>query len=220
MADAPAAGAKRRRSADLPGTSEGGPAVAVGGLIAIGDVVAVARGARVVLGPEVRGRLEAARAIVDRHAQADAAVYGLTTGLGAAVDTRLPADEMTSFQQRAVAARAVGVGEPLAHDEVRAMLFVRLAGLARGVSGVSPGFAATLRDMLNAGVHPLVLRTGSLGEADLASLAQAFLPFVGAGEAECRGSRMPGPEALRLAGIAIPALGPKDAIALLNANAH
>ncbi|MFL5214462.1 MAG: histidine ammonia-lyase [Microvirga sp.] len=220
MADAPAAGAKRRRSADLPGTSEGGPAVAVGGLIAIGDVVAVARGARVVLGPEVRGRLEAARAIVDRHAQADAAVYGLTTGLGAAVDTRLPAEEMTSFQQRAVAARAVGVGEPLGREEVRAMLFVRLAGLARGASGVSPGFAATLRDMLNAGVHPLVLRTGSLGEADLASLAQAFLPFVGAGEAECRGSRMPGPEALRLAGIAIPALGPKDAIALLNANAH
>ena len=54
VAEAPTAGAKRRRSADPPGTSEGEPAVAVGGRIAIGDVVAVARGARVVLGPEVR----------------------------------------------------------------------------------------------------------------------------------------------------------------------
>jgi len=78
VAEAPTAGAKRRCSADPPGTSEGEPAVAVGGRIVIGDVVAVARGARVVLGPEVRDRLEAARAIVDRHAQADAAVYGLT----------------------------------------------------------------------------------------------------------------------------------------------
>ena len=160
----------------------------------------------------MRDRLEAARAIVDRHAQADAAVYGLTTGLGAAVDTRLPADEMASFQQRAVAARAVGVGEPLARDEVRAMLFVRLAGLARGASGISPGFAATLRDMLNAGVHPLVLRTGSLGEADLASAGASFPAFRRRRRGRMpRQPVMPGPEALRLAGIAIPALGPKDA---------
>jgi hypothetical protein len=69
VAEAPTAAAERRRSADPPGTSEGEPAVTVGGRIAIGDVVAVARGARVVLGPEVQDRLEAARAIVDRHAR-------------------------------------------------------------------------------------------------------------------------------------------------------
>jgi histidine ammonia-lyase len=74
--------------------------------------------------------------------------------------------------------------------------------------------------MLNAGVHPRVLRTGSLGEADLATLAQIFLPLVGGGEAEFRGERLPGAEALRRAKIDVPALGPKDAIALLNASAH
>jgi histidine ammonia-lyase len=194
--------------------------VVVGDPLCIDDVVAVARGAVVALAPNVEARLEAARAAVDRHAGADRPVYGLTTGLGAAVDTRLAAEDMVGFQARSVAARAVGVGEPLSVPEVRAMLFVRLAGLARGAAGVSPEIAAVIRDMLNAGVHPVVRATGSLGEADLAPLAQAFLPFVGEGEAEFRAERLPGPEALRRAGIAVPALRPKDAIALLNANAH
>jgi histidine ammonia-lyase len=194
--------------------------VAVGGRLRVDDVIAVARGATVALGREVERRLAAARAVVDRHAQAEKPVYGLTTGLGAAVDTRLAVEDMAGFQRRAIAARAVGVGEPLSQAEVRAMLFVRLAGLARGAAGISPGFAAALRDMLNAGVHPLVLGTGSLGEADLAPLAHAFLPFVGEGEAEFGGERLPGPEALRRAGIAAPELRPKDAIALLNANAQ
>jgi histidine ammonia-lyase len=193
--------------------------VVVGGPIGVADVAAVARGAAIALAPEVEARLAAARAVVDRHAGTDEPVYGLTTGLGAAVDTRLATEDMAGFQRRAVAARAVGVGEPLARDEVRAMLFVRLAGLARGAAGVSPGFAAALRDMLNAGVHPVVLATGSLGEADLAPLAQGFLPLIGEGEAEFRGERLPGPEALRRAGITAPELRPKDAIALLNANA-
>ena len=211
---------KGPRSDQKRGQGRREPVVAVGGRLAVADVVAVAHGADVELGGEVWALLEAARAVVDRHIRDNTPVYGLTTGLGAAVDTRLPIEEMADFQQRAIAARAVGVGEPLGRAEVRAMLFARLAGLARGASGVTPAFAKTLRDMLNAGVHPCVLRTGSIGEADLASLAQLFLPLIGAGEAEFRGRRLVGPEALRQAGIESPALQPKDAIALLNGNAH
>src|SRR5260370_35810750 len=117
-------------------------------------------------------------------------------------------------------ARAVGVGQFLATDEVRATLFVRLAGIARGASGLSPTFAAIIRDMLGKGLHPCARRIGTLGEADLSPLAQLFLPLVGQGEAELGGRVMPGREALRTAGIEPPVLGPKDAIALLNANAY
>ncbi|MFY8150908.1 MAG: aromatic amino acid lyase, partial [Hyphomicrobiales bacterium] len=74
--------------------------------------------------------------------------------------------------------------------------------------------------MLNAGVHPVVRRIGSLGEADLSPLAQAFLPLIGEGEAEFRGALLPGGEAMAAAGIALPVLGPKDGLALLNANAQ
>lgn len=174
---------------------------------------------RVRLAACVAGRLERARAVVDRLVSGDRAVYGLNTGLGAAVDTALAPNDVADFQRRAVMARAVGVGDFLTTHEVRAALFVRLAGIARGASGLSPAFAAVIRDMLDARVHPRVRRIGSLGEADLAPMAQLFLPLVGEGEAELGGEIMPGGAALRRAGIACPPFGPKDGIALLNANA-
>jgi histidine ammonia-lyase len=183
--------------------------------------VAVARaGAAVRIAPAVTARLKRARRIVERFASGDRAVYGLNTGLGAAVDTALTQDEVAAFQRQAVMARAVGVGDFLATDEVRATLFVRLVGIAHGASGLSPAFAAVIRDMLDKGLHPRVRRIGTLGEADLSPLAQLFLPLVGHGEVEFGGRVMPGREALREAGIEPPVLGPKDAIALLNANAY
>ena len=187
--------------------------------LTIEDVVAVARrNAPVALDPAVEPRLRAARQAVERAAASGARIYGLTTGLGAAVDTTLPEGEIVSFQRRAVQARAVAVGERLARDEVRATLLVRLAGLAQGASGISPDIPAALGDMLNRGVHPLARRTGSLGEADLAPLAGLFLAFAGEGQAELDGDIMPAPLACAKAGITLPHLHAKDGIALINAN--
>jgi histidine ammonia-lyase len=188
--------------------------------VGVADVVKVAReGRHVCLATTVAARLSRARAVVEKFAAGDRAVYGLNTGLGAAVDTPLTPEDIGKFQHRAVMARAVGVGDLLATEEVRAMLFVRLCGIARGASGLSPQFAEVVASMLDRGVHPRVRRIGTLGEADLAPIAQLFLPLVGEGEAEFDGAVLPGPEALRRAGIECPAFGPKDAIALLNANA-
>jgi histidine ammonia-lyase len=188
--------------------------------ISVADVVAVARHkASVTLSPAVVPRLERARAVVERFASGERAVYGLNTGLGAAVDTALAPDDIALFQRRAVMARAVGVGDFLSTDEVRATLFVRLAGIARGASGLAPDFAEAIRAMLEHGVHPRARRIGTLGEADLAPLAQLFLPLAGAGEAEVDGAVLSGVDAMHRAGIACPAFGPKDGIALLNANA-
>lgn len=195
--------------------------VVFGASVGIEAVVAVARDfAPVALHASVMPRLDAARAVVLRALDRGESVYGLTTGLGAAVDTRLSADAIPAFQARAIQARAVGVGEALATPEVRAMLAVRLAGLCHGASGLSSHLAETIAAMLNAGVHPVVRRIGSLGEADLSPLAQAFLPLIGAGEAEFEGEILPGGEAMAKARITLPVLGPKDGLALLNANAQ
>jgi histidine ammonia-lyase len=189
--------------------------------IEIEAIIAVARAfAPVELHASVVTRLEAARAVVMRALARGDSVYGLTTGLGAAVDTPLAEDTILAFQARAIRARAVGVGEAMATDEVRAMLAARLVAICHGASGLSPDLAQTIAAMLNAGVHPVVRRIGSLGEADLSPLAQAFLPLVGEGEAEFRGKVLPGGEAMAAAGIALPVLGPKDGLALLNANAQ
>ena len=150
------------------------------GTVSVADVVAVARhNAQVSIAPSVMPRLQRARAVVERFAAGDRAVYGLNTGLGAAVDTALAPEDIAQFQRRAVMARAVGVGGFLETDEVRATLFVRLAGIAHGASGLAPDFAEAIRAMLHHRVHPRARRTGTLGEADLAPLAQLFLPLAG-----------------------------------------
>jgi histidine ammonia-lyase len=172
------------------------------------------------LAPAAIRRLERARKLVERFAAGERKVYGLNTGLGAAVDTALKPHEVAAFQHQAVMARAVGVGDSLAVEEVRAALFVRLAGLAHGASGLSPAVAQTIVRMLNRHVHPRVRRIGTLGEADLSPMAQLFLPLVGQGKVELGGKLLDGAEALKRARIAAPALGPKDAIALLNSNGY
>ncbi len=188
--------------------------------VTIADVVAVARASTlVVLADTARARIVAARAVVERLAQSETAIYGLNSALGANTGEPIPPDALAAYQERAVAARAVGVGLPAATDVVRAMLFARAAGMAVGGSGVGPAVLDMLIAMLNARVHPVVPSKGSIGVADLAPLSHLVLPLIGQGEAEFRGSVLPAAEALARAGLTPVALTGKDGLALISANA-
>lgn len=185
----------------------------------IADIVAIARrDARVVISPEVEERILAARAVVDRYAASDVPVYGLTTGLGAGVDTRLATDDLIAFQQRVPLGRAVGVGPALPREAVRAMMAVRIAGMAAGGAGVSLPVFSGLVAALNAGFHPVVPSLGSIGAADLAPLAHMGRALLGEGEAEFGGEVMAAGEALRQAGLEPLRLTPKDGHAIVVAN--
>lgn len=196
-------------------------AILVGGrTVMVADLVAIAReGAAVRLAPAALRRLRRGRAVVERLAAGDTPIYGLNTGLGAGVDTRLQPAEINAFQARVLAGRAVGIGPRLATPEVRALLAARLIGLAQGASGIAPALAERIAAMLNKRLHPIVPALASVGESDLAPLSHAFLPLIGAGRAEFAGREMPGATAMRRAGIRIAALGPKDGLALVSANA-
>jgi histidine ammonia-lyase len=188
--------------------------------LGIAEIVAVARrGARVELAPELQTKLASARVAIERAAERGDTVYGLTTALGAAVDTPLAAADLADFQRRTLRARMVGVGHALPREATRALLIARLAGLVPGASGISPSIAQAIADLLNAGVTPVVPALGSVGAADLAPLAHAFAVLIGEGEAELKGRLLPGGEALAAAGLSPVVLGPKDAIALINSNA-
>jgi histidine ammonia-lyase len=188
--------------------------------ITIADVVTVARGgARVVLADAARERVVAARAVVDRLAASDVPIYGVNTALGANTGLRIAPEALAEYQQRAVRARAVGVGPRLPTDAVRATMFARAAGMAAGGSGVSLAVLDTLIGMLNAGVHPVVPSIGSIGVADLAPLSHLALPLTGEGVAEYRGHVMAGAGALAQAGLRPVTLAAKDGLALISANA-
>ena len=188
--------------------------------VTLAGVAQVAReGAPVVLAAAARERVAAARAVVERTAAGDAPVYGVNSALGANTGRRLSADDLADYQRRAIRARAVGVGPAYDRASVRAMMFARIAGLAQGGSGISPPVLDALVAMLNRGVHPRVPRFGSIGVADLPQLSHLALPLIGEGEAEFAGAMLPGAVALARAGLSPVALGAKDGLALISANA-
>lgn len=157
------------------------------------------------------------RGVVERLAAGDDPVYAVNTGVGLLADVRVPAEDLKTLQRNVVRSHAAGVGMPLRREEVRAMMLIRANVLAKGFSGIRPVVAERLCELLNSGVTPVVPSKGSVGASgDLAPLAHMALVLIGEGEAEFRDTRMPGSEALRLAGIAPIELDSKEGISLLN----
>jgi histidine ammonia-lyase len=183
----------------------------------IEEAVAVARlRARVRVDPAVLERLARARSTLDRVASVQA-IYGLNTGLGAKSGTAMEGDA-TAFQTQFLRGRAIAMGDPLPTEIVRAAMFARAAGLAAGGSGVSPAVFEALVAALNAGVHAVMPRLGSIGAADLGLMAALGRMLIGEGEAEFEGRIVPAKTALAAAGLRPVELGPKDGLSLISAS--
>ncbi len=186
--------------------------------LSIEDVAAVAAGADAVsLAPSSIEKMLQSRAVVERLAAADGPVYGVNTGVGLLADVRVPPADLEQLQRNVIRSHAAGVGDPLDRGEVRAMMLIRANVLAKGFSGIRPVVAERLCRMLAQGVTPVVPSQGSVGASgDLAPLAHMALVLMGEGEAEFMDRRMPGGEALRLAGLEPLSLASKEGISLVN----
>ncbi len=171
----------------------------------------------VSLTPESIEKMLRSRAVVERLAADDAPVYGVNTGVGRLADVRVGKEDLEQLQRNIVRSHACGTGEPLAREEVRAMMLVRANVLAKGFSGIRPLIAERLCELLNKDVTPLVPSRGSVGASgDLAPLAHMALVLIGEGQAEVDGRLWPGKEALRKAAIEPVALASKEGVSLLN----
>ena len=181
------------------------------------QVLAVARrGTRVELAAtETMAR---SRAIVAAIEQEQRPVYGVSTGFGALATTLIDPERRSELQHALIRSHAAGVGPPMPGEVVRAMLLLRARSLAMGRSGVRPGVAQALLDLLNHGITPWVPVHGSLGASgDLAPLAHCALVLLGEGWVVGKdGSRLAGGEALREAGLSPLTLAAKEGLALVN----
>ncbi|RWX81760.1 histidine ammonia-lyase [Neorhizobium lilium] len=187
--------------------------------ITIDDIAAVSRqDAPLAAGDQVLDRLANARLVLERAAASGQPIYGMNTGLGANLKTTVT-DDLAAFQLQLIRGRSVAMSEPMPRDVTRAVIAARLAMLSVGGSGISPGTFEALLAMLNAGVHPVMTATGSIGAGDLVLLSAMALALVGEGEAEFEGRIHPAREALALAGLKPAELKPKDGISLINASA-
>jgi histidine ammonia-lyase len=113
------------------------------------------------------------------------AVYGPTTGVGAARDEST--DSSVDHGLRLLRSHAAGWGEAMPSAVVRAALAVRANQLLAGGSGANPALAQALAALVGAPEAdlPVVHRYGSLGTGDLTALAEVGLALIG--ERERRG---------------------------------
>ncbi len=182
------------------------------------EVERVARGvASVRLASAARGRVEAARAVIDRVVAEGRVVYGVTTGFGALSEVVIPVERIEELQQNLIRSHAAGVGPPLPEAEVRAVTLLRANVLALGYSGVRPAVIELLAELLNRGVTPVIPSRGSVGASgDLAPLSHLAMVVMGEGEAVVGGERLEGGVALRRVGLEPLRLQAKEGLALNN----
>ncbi len=201
-----------------------------------GQLVAVARGAAVVLDAGALQDVARAADFLAAQVAREEPIYGVSTGFGSNADKLLGAhplrDELpgavksgnslhVELQHNLIITHAVCVGEPFAADVVRAMLCIRINTLLRGHSGIRVQTLQALAAMLNAGIVPVVPQLGSVGASgDLAPLSHLAIVLLGGGEAFVDGVRIPGAEALAKAGLKPVSLSYKEGLALNNGTAQ
>ena len=211
-------------------TRAGETIVLTGHDLTIDQVVAIARdGAKVALSPDAKQRQSNAYGLLLEASTEGIAVYGFNRGAGPAREIVLFAGDPLSPANRELLSKRVarqflngprqGIGPEVAEEEiVRALLAVRANTMI--YEAASPALSDLLIEMLNRRVTPVVQSRGSLGEADLAAMANVFGAMGGAGDAYFQGRRMSAAAALEAAGL--KPLQPSEVVypsALMSTNA-
>lgn len=165
-------------------------------------------------------RVEAARALIFSLDERGVAVYGLNRGVGWNKDKKVYAEYYDRYNKNLLRSHMIGVNPECTEEEVRAMMAIRLNGFLCGHTGVSLDIVRYYEEFLNRGIHPVVKKRGSVGEADIGTLSAIGLVTIGEGEAYYQGHRISGAEALKKAGLSPLLLGPKDGLGIVSANAQ
>ena len=197
------------------------PVVIDGRNLTLEQLVNVSRcGAPVRLSEEAVGQINRASGLIEKWIAADRVVYGVTTGFGDLATVKVDADRTRLLQENLIRSHAVGVGDPLPPDVVRAIMLLRLNGLIRGYSGITLETLTQLVNFLNLGITPVVPQQGSVGASgDLCPLSHIAAAMLGEGEVFYRDRRESALAAMSEAGLKPIRLHPKEGLALNNGTA-
>ena len=182
------------------------------------QVLAAARGScPLELDPGSRARRERSRAVLEEALGGGGPVYGVTTGVGASVDTAVPGRLQDALPTHLPRFHGCGTGRILSDDAAAAVVVVRLASLARGQSGVREALLEQLCALVNRRVLPQIPEEGSVGASgDLTPLSYLASLVVGEREASYDGEVLPAADALARAGLEALPLARKESLALMN----
>jgi len=174
-------------------------------------------GVKISLGKEIKKRVNAVQRTLEKAIDEKKVIYGVTTGFGALSGTFISKGKRGQLQRNIILSHSAGVGDRFDEEIVRAIMLLRINGLAKGNSGVRFGTLNTLTEMLNKNVHPVIPDKGSVGASgDLAPLAHLALVLIGEGEAVFKDKLLSGKKAMKKAGIGLCELEAGEGLALIN----
>ncbi len=169
------------------------------------------------LSKEARRAVLKARVLIEDWLKEDATIYGVTTGFGEFSNIRINLKDIEQLQKNLIYSHAVGAGDPMPDEIVRAMMVLRINTLAKGYSGIRPETLDVLIGMFNAGIIPVIPSQGSVGASgDLVQLAHLVLTMMGKGAVKFQGKIVDARKALREAGLQPVNLSAKEGLALIN----
>ena len=178
------------------------------------QIAAVAKGATLCLSDDVWQRIARARAIVDALVEKRVRGYGINTGVGALCDVIVDIPQQQALSRNILLSHSCGVGEPLGHEETRAIMAAQINNFAHGYSGVQVETVKTLLTLLNCDILPLIPSKGSVGY--LTHAAAIGLVLIGEGRARHRGELISGRQGLEALGLAPMVLRAKEGLSLVN----
>jgi histidine ammonia-lyase len=180
------------------------------------EVVAVADGAALALGPGLLAALRDSRQKTLTTLADAGPVYGVSTGMGSQAHLSVGAAEQPSYQGDLMLARSVGTAPWLDRRTTRAVLATRLRTLLDPEVGISAELALALAAALAADLQPAVPATGNGAAGEIIPLAHLGGALGGTGDVlDVDGAPVPATEGLAAAGLAPYSFGVKEGVAFL-----
>ncbi len=177
-------------------------------------------GAEVEIEAKALAKAGAARQVLFDMADQGKGVYGLNRGLGWNKDREFGSDFFEQYNRNVLNTHSLGIGPNSTAAEVRAMMAIRLNTALAGSTGMAIEIIDLYKEFLNHKIHPVVPRRGSIGEADITTLAYIGLAFMGEWDVEYLGEIMPATEAMAKEKLIPTKLGAKDGLSIVSSNAQ
>jgi len=137
--------------------------------LTLDEMLAVARGGALVeIDPSALAAMARARAVADQAVAEGTAAYGVTTGVGSRKSFRI---EATDHDRLLVRQHVIAQGSPVSHEVVRATALRLANALASATTVARPELASHVVAVLNDDHLPAIRALGSIGQSDLAQMA-------------------------------------------------
>ncbi len=186
--------------------------------LTIKEVVAIARhNEKDTLSQNAKECIIACGSILEKKIEARKIIYVINPGIGEFSEMVLSNDQIKDFQKHLTFNHVSAVSCPIPLEYVRVAIRGGINVKVRENSGNMFLIIHTLVEMLNKGVTPYVRNKGSVGASgDLTPMAQIMLLLIGEGKTYYQGVLLEDKEAMERAGIVIPCLETRDALANIN----